>query len=129
MGPKMVEYFEKCVDICWKAVVQDPPVVLSLCKEGSRFKKGEYRDFTARGPFVEYVVGDGVTSVRMRNAKLFYARWLIKRVIVAVTLVTVFCQAHNKTEILCTVGIKRSLIFRFGHVYNCTKTDLFYAKA
>jgi len=57
LGENMGKYFDKCVDICWKAIVQDPPLILNdSCKTGDRFNKSQYRDFTVRGPSVAYLV-------------------------------------------------------------------------
>ena len=54
-NPVMQKYFNACVEVCWLAVVQDPPLVIGSSPDVV-FNTAVYRDYTARGPFVEYVV-------------------------------------------------------------------------
>jgi hypothetical protein len=48
-------YLSLCVEISWLMVVQDPPLVLND-KAQDRFDTNTFKDYTKRGPFVEFVV-------------------------------------------------------------------------
>ncbi|KAL5012120.1 hypothetical protein ScPMuIL_010671 [Solemya velum] len=50
-------YIEKCVELCWYMLVQDPP--MDLCwqyKHGDPFPSNSFRSYTASGDKVDYVV-------------------------------------------------------------------------
>ncbi|WAQ97920.1 hypothetical protein MAR_022293, partial [Mya arenaria] len=46
-------YFEKCVEVCWLAAVQDPPLELNF-SPGEKFDTALFKDYTERGPYVEF---------------------------------------------------------------------------
>ncbi|XP_052795775.1 uncharacterized protein LOC128228481 [Mya arenaria] len=48
-------YFEKCVEVCWLAAVQDPPLELNF-SPGEKFDTALFKDYTERGPYVEFQV-------------------------------------------------------------------------
>ena len=54
-NPVMMKYFNACVEVCWLAVVQDPPLVLDNSPDVV-FNTAVYREYTIRGPYVDYVV-------------------------------------------------------------------------
>ena len=49
------KYISSCVEIMWLMVVQDPPLALSI-SSSSRFDTQVFREYTKRGPDVDYVV-------------------------------------------------------------------------
>lgn len=50
-------YFKKCVKICWRFVIQDPPLFLDFSPlVGEMLNKDEYKEFTKSGVVVKYVV-------------------------------------------------------------------------
>lgn len=53
--PEVVTYYKQCLEVCWLAAVQDPPLAIESTS-GETFNNAIFRDYTARGPYVEYVV-------------------------------------------------------------------------
>ena len=51
----MKPYVTKCIQVSWLMCVQDPPMLLSI-KTEPKFNLGLFREYTKRGPYVEYVV-------------------------------------------------------------------------
>ncbi|XP_045203864.2 uncharacterized protein LOC123556873 [Mercenaria mercenaria] len=49
------KYISSCVEVTWLMVVQDPPLVLSV-PSSSKFDNNTFKDYTKRGPYMEYVV-------------------------------------------------------------------------
>jgi hypothetical protein len=49
-------FIKKCVFLGWMMVVQSPPMCLTTCKEGGRFDKNTFKEFTKSGPTVDFVV-------------------------------------------------------------------------
>ncbi|KAL5013088.1 hypothetical protein ScPMuIL_011639 [Solemya velum] len=50
-------YIEKCVELCWYMLVQDPP--MDLCwqfQQGDPFPSNSFRSYTSSGDKVDYVV-------------------------------------------------------------------------
>lgn len=58
MSEKLKEYKDQCLDLCWLMVIQDPPVFLQCeaCKEGDKFDKNTYREYTQGGDKVAFAV-------------------------------------------------------------------------
>ncbi|KAK3582901.1 hypothetical protein CHS0354_009707 [Potamilus streckersoni] len=51
------KYIEECVKLCWYMQVQTPPVFIDLkTAKGHSFVKDMYREYTAKGPRIAYVV-------------------------------------------------------------------------
>ena len=48
-------YFEKCVEICWLAAVQDPSLAIAM-DETEMFDSTRFRDYTVKGPFLDFMV-------------------------------------------------------------------------
>lgn len=49
-------YIKKCIFLGWMMVVQSPPMCLATCKEGERFDKNIFKEYTKSGPTVDFVV-------------------------------------------------------------------------
>lgn len=50
-------FFKSCVNICWKMVIQDPPMFLHPgVKKGGTFDKSVYREYTSSGQKVVFTV-------------------------------------------------------------------------
>lgn len=56
MSDEMKKYLSGCVEIGWLSAVQDPPLMLSLNKSHDRFDTNMFKDYTKRGPYVDFVV-------------------------------------------------------------------------
>ena len=53
----MQAYYQKCVELCWLMVVQDPPVVmLSEVNKEATFDRNVWKEYTRSGHTVEYIV-------------------------------------------------------------------------
>ncbi|KAL4223381.1 hypothetical protein ACF0H5_016851 [Mactra antiquata] len=53
----MQAYIDKCIELCWLMVVQDPPLVLTFKSDmKSEFDEKMFRFYTKRGRHVEYFV-------------------------------------------------------------------------
>lgn len=51
------DYFRKCVELCWRFVIQDPPLYLETDSlKGHTLNKEEYTEFTKPGKVISYVV-------------------------------------------------------------------------
>ncbi|XP_052278882.1 uncharacterized protein LOC127877239 isoform X2 [Dreissena polymorpha] len=48
-------YYNKCVEVCWLAAVQDPPLFMNF-NPGAKFDTTLFKDYTTRGPYVEFLV-------------------------------------------------------------------------
>lgn len=48
-------YSSACASLCWLMAVQDPSLVLECCST-DKFDNNMFKDYTKRGPFVEFVV-------------------------------------------------------------------------
>ncbi|XP_053400604.1 uncharacterized protein LOC128557337 [Mercenaria mercenaria] len=55
-------YLQRCLELCWLMVIQDPPVYLNLkgSKKKEPFDKNIYKEYTQSGPFVKYIVWPAV---------------------------------------------------------------------
>ncbi|CAG2251151.1 unnamed protein product [Mytilus edulis] len=50
-------YFEKCVEICWQFVIQDPPLFLDIRSlTGETINKDTHKEYTKSGAVIKYVV-------------------------------------------------------------------------
>ncbi|KAH3830286.1 hypothetical protein DPMN_103526 [Dreissena polymorpha] len=52
---KLRAYYNRCVEVCWLAAVQDPPLFMNF-NPGDKFDTTLFKDYTERGPFVEFLV-------------------------------------------------------------------------
>lgn len=55
---RLEAYIDRCIELCWYMVTQDPAVVLDdkLPKAGDEFDRDVYRFHTKSGSKIEYVV-------------------------------------------------------------------------
>lgn len=52
-----MSFFKSCVNICWKMVIQDPPMFLHPgVQKGGKFDKAVYREYTSSGQKVVFTV-------------------------------------------------------------------------
>ncbi|XP_052794075.1 uncharacterized protein LOC128227501 [Mya arenaria] len=50
------KYFRECVEVCWLAAVQDPPLHMRFKVINRKFNSEIFRDYIARGPFMDFMV-------------------------------------------------------------------------
>ncbi|XP_052280641.1 uncharacterized protein LOC127878196 isoform X2 [Dreissena polymorpha] len=55
VSDELTAYYNKCVDVCWLAAVQDPPLFMNFIP-GEKFDTTLFKDYTTRGPYVEFLV-------------------------------------------------------------------------
>lgn len=53
--PRVLEYINKSLEICWLMAVQDPPMYLYNVKT-QQFNSAKFRDYQRRGFYTEYIV-------------------------------------------------------------------------
>lgn len=53
---KGTPFFDKCVKLCWKMILQDPPMTLEVAKKGDTIDKNVYREYTSSGKTVVFSV-------------------------------------------------------------------------
>ncbi|WAQ97929.1 hypothetical protein MAR_022302 [Mya arenaria] len=49
------KYFRECVEVCWLAAVQDPPLHMRFKVINRKFNSEIFRDYIARGPFMDFM--------------------------------------------------------------------------
>ncbi|KAH3830303.1 hypothetical protein DPMN_103543, partial [Dreissena polymorpha] len=54
VSDELTAYYNKCVDVCWLAAVQDPPLFMNFIP-GEKFDTTLFKDYTTRGPYVEFL--------------------------------------------------------------------------
>ena len=54
-GKNCEAYFAKCVEICWLAAVQDPPLAIAM-DQTEKFDSTRFRDYTVKGPYLDFMV-------------------------------------------------------------------------
>ena len=61
-NPSMMKYFKACVEVCWLAVIQDPPLAIDI-SPGETFNAHVFHEHNTCGPYVEYVVSHALYSL------------------------------------------------------------------
>ena len=69
-NPSMMKYFKACVEVCWLAVIQDPPLAIDI-SPGETFNAHVFHEHNTCGPYVEYVVSHACYS-RFSNTALYH---------------------------------------------------------